>query len=69
MKCPICGCQNFYIKNPDDEFETHEFNVAGGETSFSAGAEGGPVPELQETTEAFCNRCSWHGRFEELKKT
>jgi hypothetical protein len=68
MKCPLCGCKNFFVKNPDDEFETHEFSMVGGEVSFSAGAEDGPVPELQETTEAFCNKCSWHGEFQELKK-
>jgi hypothetical protein len=43
--------------------------VAGGDVSFGAGAEGGPVPEVREATETFCNKCSWHGKFQELKKT
>jgi len=25
--------------------------------------------ELMEATETFCNKCSWHGKFQELKKT
>ena len=53
MKCPLCGCLDFFVKDPDDEFETHEFSVAGGEVSFSADAEDGPVPEVQETTGDF----------------
>ena len=69
MKCPICGCQNFFVKDPEDEFETHEFSVAGGEVSFSADAQDAPVPKVQETTETFCNKCTWHGEFQKLKKT
>jgi len=69
MKCPICGCQDFFVKDPDDEFETHGFNVVSGDVRFSADAEDAPAPVVQETTETFCNRCSWHGGFQELKKT
>ena len=25
MKCPQCGCEKFYVKDPDDEYETYEF--------------------------------------------
>ncbi|HSO62067.1 MAG TPA: hypothetical protein VLR50_13625 [Desulfobacterales bacterium] len=57
------------MKNPDDEFDTREFSVAGGEVSFSADAQDAPVPKVQETTETFCNKCSWHGEFQKLKKT
>lgn len=69
MKCPICGCQNFFVKNPDDEFETHGFSVASGDVHFSADSEDAPVPVVQETTETFCDRCTWRGKFQELKKT
>ena len=69
MKCPVCGCLDFFVKDPVDEFETREFSVAGGEVSFSAGAEDGPVPELRESTETFCNKCTWHGEFQKLKKS
>jgi hypothetical protein len=69
MQCPLCGCQDFFVKDPDDEFETHEFNVASGGVRFSSDEDGSPLAAVQETTETFCNRCSWHGKFEELKKT
>jgi hypothetical protein len=69
MKCPLCGCQNFFVKNPDDEFETYEFSVASGDVHFGADAEAAASPEIQETTETFCNKCSWHGKFQDLKKS
>jgi hypothetical protein len=65
MECPLCGCQDFFVKNPDDEFETHEFSVASGEVRFDRDEEG--APEIGEATETFCNKCSWHGKFNDLK--
>lgn len=69
MECPLCGCQDFYVKDPDDEFETHGFNVASGEVRFSSDSQDAPPPNVQGTTETFCNRCSWHGKLQELEKT
>ncbi len=68
MKCPVCGCQNFFVRDPADEFETFEFSVASGDVRFRADAEKAAAPEVQETTETFCNKCAWHGKFQELKK-
>jgi hypothetical protein len=68
MECPLCGCQDFFIKDPQDEFETYEFSVSGGELRFRADAEGAEVPEVRDATETYCNRCAWHGRYQELKK-
>ena len=34
MKCPKCGCEKFYIKDPDDEYETYEFEGRDGEICF-----------------------------------
>ncbi len=67
MKCPICGCQEFYVKDSDDAFETHGFSVASGAVRFAADGSQGPVPETDEATETYCDRCSWHGRLGELK--
>jgi hypothetical protein len=68
MQCPLCGCQDFFVKDPDDEFETREFSVAGGDVRFSTDTPDAPAPQVQETTETFCNRCSWHGKLQELNK-
>jgi hypothetical protein len=66
MKCPLCGCQEFYVKNPEDEFEIFEFSVAGGRVEFHE-TDAGSAPDVQGDTETSCNRCSWHGRLNDLK--
>lgn len=61
MKCPVCGSTKFFLKDPADEYETYEFNLENGQPVFL-----GEPQELQRDTESFCQRCSWHGRWEEL---
>ena len=29
-KCPVCGSLNFFVKDPADEYETHEFTLVDG---------------------------------------
>lgn len=65
MRCPACGCLSFYVKNPDDEYETYEFDLKGGNIVFHAEADG----HLKDETETYCNKCAWHGQFRELKNT
>ena len=66
MKCPQCGCQEFYAKDPRDPFETYRFMCPGEDII--------PDPdnldqiEITLQTEAFCDRCSWHGQLEGLKR-
>ena len=68
MKCPACSCVNFYIKDPDDEYETHEFELVNGEVAFDPGDEASLSPEVHDDTETYCNKCSWHGKLKELIK-
>jgi len=68
MKCPFCGCQSFYLKDPDDEYETYEFDVDKGEVNFHPEVNGSDVPELREETRCYCNQCAWNGMFGELSK-
>ncbi len=68
MKCPVCGCQGFYVKDPEDEFETYEFRTVDGGISYEPGTDAAAAPALEDATEAFCNKCSWHGRIGELNK-
>ena len=37
MECPLCGCVGFYIKDPDDEYETYEFAWRDGNVEFRRG--------------------------------
>ena len=34
MKCPVCGCIKFYVKDPADEYETYEFECNDGVICF-----------------------------------
>ena len=36
MKCPTCGCERFYIKDSDDEYEIYEFTTAKGTIEFDS---------------------------------
>jgi len=68
MKCPTCGCMKFYVKDPDDEYETCEFECRDGEIVFSSLVDESEAPEIKKQTETFCDRCVWHGEFGELEK-
>ena len=67
-KCPFCGCQNFYVKDPDDEYETYEFDMKEGTPANPNRRPVSEVPECTDETEAYCNKCAWHGKLQELKK-
>ncbi len=68
MGCPFCGCKSFYLKDPDDEYETYEFDLKGDEAVFSEDVGESEAPEIGDATETYCSKCSWHGKFHELKK-
>ncbi len=68
MKCPQCGCQEFYAKDPADPFETYRFMCPGGEDIIPDPDNFGQL-DITLETEAFCDRCSWHGRLETIKST
>jgi len=65
MKCPDCGCESFYVKDPDDQFNIFEFDLK----------EGAIIPrtteeeqlQVEEETETYCERCAWHDKFKALK--
>jgi len=69
MECPFCGCRSFYVKDPDDEYETYEFEVEKGEANFHPDINDSDVPDLQEKTRCYCNQCAWNGKFGDLKQT
>jgi hypothetical protein len=66
MKCPTCGSVNFYAKDPDDEYEEYRFALQGNEVVPEQG-DADTLAVIKET-EAYCERCAWHGRLEQLKK-
>ncbi|UCF94677.1 MAG: hypothetical protein JSW39_11130 [Desulfobacterales bacterium] len=68
MKCPVCGGLNFYVKDPDDEYETYEFELKEGGASFASETAAAKPPDVREQTETYCNKCAWHGKFGALTK-
>jgi hypothetical protein len=67
MKCPICGSHDFFVKDPEDAYETYEIAIKEGELSLCDPAEAGEL-QLVPDTETYCDKCSWHGKLQELKK-
>ena len=67
-KCPICGCEEFYVKDPEDDYETYEFCCEDGEICFKPEIAEEKLPEIQDESVTHCNRCSWHDKLEKLKK-
>ena len=67
MKCPVCGCLNFFVKDPEDEYETYEFELRDGNICYDSRDDDSDNPEIRDDTETFCNQCAWHGKLKELK--
>ncbi|MBT3311159.1 MAG: hypothetical protein HN737_04235 [Desulfobacterales bacterium] len=65
-KCPVCNCTKFYVKNPDDEYETYEFECRDGEICFDEDVDE-DCPAVIEGTETYCNACAWHDKFDKIK--
>ena len=62
MKCPTCGCDEFYVKDPDDEYEIYNFTLRNGKIEFDSGLDTSTLPEVTNQSETFCDRCAWHGK-------
>jgi hypothetical protein len=62
----MCGCEKFYIKDPDDEYETFEFCIEAGGPVFSDDIDESEYPEVSAETRTYCNQCAWNGKLSEL---
>jgi hypothetical protein len=67
-RCPVCGSEEFYVKDPDDEYETYGCVCDDGDLRFDDSVDREQLPDVSEDTETFCNRCAWHDRLAALKK-
>ncbi len=68
MKCPSCGQQRFYVKDPEDEFETVSFDCSTGRICFDSEIEKEDIPEIFDGTRIYCDKCAWNGVVSEIKK-
>lgn len=68
MKCPDCGAQEFYVKDPEEQYNITEFDLRNGVVNYSTeDKESDPLP-VEDETETYCDRCAWHDKFKVLKK-
>lgn len=65
-KCPLCGSESFYVKDPVDEFEIYEFDLKEDGIVFDVEVDESELPELGEESETYCNKCAWHGKLKML---
>ena len=68
MKCPMCQCEHFYVKDPEDEYNYFKFKCQEGNIEFEEEVSAEEVPEVRDETETYCIQCAWHGKFDVLKK-
>jgi len=66
LKCPLCGSNRFYAKDPTDPYEVYEFDLSEGRMIFSSEVDESGLPEVDQETETYCNRCAWHGKLKTL---
>lgn len=68
-KCPLCGSLRFYVKDSEDEYEFHEFELNGGKIVFRGEREAELPQQVEAETETYCSKCAWHGKFRSLGRT
>ena len=66
MKCPVCGCEYFYVKNPDNPHKYYQFTCKDGEVHFSAEVNEDEVPEITDEIQTHCVQCVWQGEYGKL---
>jgi len=67
MKCPTCGSESFYVKDPEDVHEIYVFTCQEGEICFDDEISEAEAPQVEDDTETYCNNCSWHDSFKKVK--
>ena len=69
MKCPDCGAQSFYVKDPDDRFTISEFSLEGGALEYTGDEPEDESIPVQDDSEIYCDRCDWHDLLVVIKTT
>ena len=67
MACPLCKSQRFYVKDPEDVFETYDFELQNGQLHFEDPQSAPKQEQVKEESEIFCQRCAWHGPYDQIK--
>ena len=67
-KCPACGSESFYTKDPADQYNIFNFDLKEGKVIFKVEDTDSNPPDIVEETETFCQRCAWHDKFRTLNR-
>ena len=68
MACPICKSNDFYTKDPEDEYEIYEFKCENGRIQYEEDEAEERAPQLSsDSSEVYCQRCAWHGKISAVK--
>jgi hypothetical protein len=65
-KCPHCGSSGFFVKNPDDQYETYEFHFQDGTMVLTDAEQASNPPDIVSDTETYCQKCTWRGTFKTI---
>lgn len=68
MKCPFCRSEHFFVKDPEDAYETYAFRCRDESICFDPDVDASLAPLIDTDTETFCSQCAWHGKYQELKQ-
>lgn len=68
LKCPDCGAQQFYVKDPDDRYTISDFSLETGTVAYLDNEPEAEHITVSDDTEIFCNQCAWHDKFNSLKR-
>lgn len=66
MACPVCRCAKFYIKDPQDGYETREFEYNNGSIDYDDADSDESDLEVTPECEIYCQRCAWHGPLNQI---
>ena len=58
-KCPVCNCKQFYVKNPDDEYDIYEFECSDGEVCFDDDLDDDECPVIKCTQQQVIAGVGW----------
>lgn len=67
MTCPVCDCEYFYIKDPDNSAKYYKFKSAAGDIVFEEEDAAAHLNAAESEIMAHCIQCVWQGKLEELK--
>lgn len=66
IKCPDCGAERFYVKDPEDQYNITEFKLKEQTIEYLGGETEADHIRIVQETEIFCDRCAWHDQFKML---